>query len=294
MKSISIIICTRDRAGELANCLPETVRQAKTFDDVEVIVVDNGSADDTLGVVNRISLELGFRIRYVFEPIPGLSNARNRGRQEAVGRVLAFIDDDVIIGGHWVANIRKHFDSNKSDCLGGKVLAELGCDPPFQMDDSMLWFFQVTNFGQEPRRLCYPEHPIGCNMAFGTNIFDSVGGFDSSLKLYGDETDFFRRVHEANFSVEYDPNIEVTQLIPSERLTKEAIREKAFKWGQGSATIWAAEDNALGKRYIVLMKYAATSVYLWFRYLLQPTFGLYFTYWYNRGFISVIVRRPVS
>ena len=99
---LSIIICTRNRADELVNCLPELARQAKHFSDVEVVIVDNGSTDDTKAVVNQASAHHGFIFRYETEPTAGLSRARNRGCAVALGEVLAYVDDDVRIGPVWI------------------------------------------------------------------------------------------------------------------------------------------------------------------------------------------------
>jgi glycosyltransferase involved in cell wall biosynthesis len=162
-----------------------------SFSDVEVIVIDNGSTDNTKEVVNGLAAESRDCVRYVFEPIAGLCQARNRGRSEAKGSVLAYIDDDVVVGDEWVKRVRQHFIEQKSDCLGGRVTATLDGELAFQMDDSMLWFFQATSFGDKPRDLEYPEHPIGCNMAFTTEVFDAVGGFETALKLYATKLTFF-------------------------------------------------------------------------------------------------------
>ncbi|MBK8300790.1 MAG: glycosyltransferase family 2 protein [Chitinophagaceae bacterium] len=80
---LSIIICSRNRAKELESCLPVVAKQASLFRDVEVIVVDNGSTDNTMETIQRIVSSLQYVFRYVLEPIPGLCQARNRGRAEA-------------------------------------------------------------------------------------------------------------------------------------------------------------------------------------------------------------------
>ena len=283
---LSIIICTRNRAEELAGCVRSIVPQAGEFDDVEILVVDNGSTDNTSEVVERISEETGGPIRYVFEPVAGLCQARNRGRAEARGRVLAYLDDDVIIGDEWVRRVRQHFLNGKSDCLGGKVTANLVGEPPFKVDDSMLWFFQATAFGEKPRELVHPEHPIGCNMAFTTDVFDVIGGFDTNLKLYGDETDFFRRASDAGFSTWYDPEAVVDQTIPADRLTKEELKQKSRKWGEGAAVLWLISKPGNLAFVAGILKYVAATATLSLRLIVKPDFPAFYTYWYNLGFLS--------
>lgn len=294
MSFLSIIVCTRNRANEVGDCIRSIVVQASKFADVEFLVVDNGSADRTREIISELKTELQYDLRYVFEPEPGLCVARNRGRAEAKGEVLAYLDDDVRLVDGWVRRVREHFLDGKSDCLGGKVTAELESEPPFAIDDSMLWFFQATTFGEQPRQLEFPLHPIGCNMAFRVEVFDAIGGFDPSLKLYGDETDFFRRAGTAGYVTLYDPAIEVSQRIPAERLTIDELRTKSYKWGEGSATVWMLASGDGSKRLMKIGEYALRTIYVRTGSLLRSGFGRFYTYWYNRGYLAQLVKGPAD
>ncbi len=283
---VSVIICSRNRAHEIINCLPGLAEQARNFPDVELIVVDNGSTDNTREVVNQSAGNLQYPFIYVYEPVPGLCQARNRGRKEARGSVLAYMDDDAIVKEGWLERLRQHFLENKSDCLGGKVSIELGGELPFKFEKNMHWFFMASNLGEEPRVLPNPAHPIGCNMAFTTKVFDAVNGFNTDLKLYGDETDFFRRVHEKGFRVYYDPRVEVSQFIPKERLTKEELMEKSYKWGSGAATLWLLANKGIFKRISRMTVFSLRVINMKIKNLIRADFGIFFTLWYNRGYLS--------
>jgi glycosyltransferase involved in cell wall biosynthesis len=287
---LSIIICSRNRAHEIVNCLPGIAKQARDFPDVEVLVIDNGSTDNTRDVVTESSTTLNYPFRYVYEGIPGLTQARNRGRAEAKGSVLAYLDDDSLLKDKWVERVREHFLQNKSDCLGGKVSIDLGGKMPFQFDDGMMWFFMASNMGEKARPLMHPEHPIGCNMSFTTKVFDAINGFNTNLKLYGDETDFFRRVFEKGFSVYYDPAVEVSQFIPAERLTKEELKDKSYKWGKGSATHWLLKTDSGIKRFMKLTEFTGRTLYMALMSKLRGNFGGFYTYWYNRGYLAQLIK----
>ena len=287
---LSIIICSRNRAHEIVNCLPGIASQAKNFSDVEVIVVDNGSTDNTREVVNEFGTKLQYPFRYIYEGIPGLCQARNRGRAEAKGTVLAYLDDDSLLKEGWIERVRTHYLEGKSDCLGGKVSVDLGGEMPFQFDESMAWFFMASNMGEKPRQLAAPEHPIGCNMSFTSKVFDAINGFNTNLKLYGDETDFFRRVYEKGFTVYYDPAVEVSQFIPAERLTKEELKDKSYKWGKGSATHWLLKTNSGVKRIMKMTEFSARTIYMAFMSRLRGNFGGFYTYWYNRGYLAQLFK----
>lgn len=284
---LTIIICSRNRADEITGCLPGVIEQTRQFSDVEVLVVDNGSTDNTKEVVARFAADFP-ALRYVFEPTPGLCQARNRGRGEADGEILAYIDDDAVLKTNWIKNVRQHFIEKKSDCLAGKVTAELEGDAPFPIDDTMLWFFTATKFGEQGKFIKYPEHPVGCNMAFRAEVFDRAGGFDTNLKLYGDETDFFRRAGEKDFTTFYDPNVTVAQFIPNERLTIEELRHKSYIWGEGAATAWMLAAKPSGAaRLLKSLEFSAKAVYVGTSARVKNnSFGKFYTLWYNRGFAA--------
>jgi len=82
---LSVIICTRNRANDLANCLHELSTQSSEFRDVEIIVVDNGSSDNTRQVVEGFMQSPLPPIKYTVEDKEGLCVARNRGRRAARG-----------------------------------------------------------------------------------------------------------------------------------------------------------------------------------------------------------------
>ena len=86
--SISIVIPTYNRAGTIERALDSVF--AQTFQDFEVIVVDDGSRDATR---ERVAL-YGDRVRYIYQENQGCSAARNRGIAEARGAFVAFLDSD--------------------------------------------------------------------------------------------------------------------------------------------------------------------------------------------------------
>ena len=87
----------------LRNCLESLERQIAAFDDFEVVVVDNGSTDETADYLAEWAAVSPLRCRVVVEPCVGLSHARNAGVAVARGQVVLFIDDDAIAPQGWVA-----------------------------------------------------------------------------------------------------------------------------------------------------------------------------------------------
>lgn len=89
---VSVIIPTFNRAGLLPRAIESVI--AQTFGDWELIVVDDGSTDDTAGVIRPYANELGERFVYLRQRNRGSSHARNAGIEAGVGQFVAFLDSD--------------------------------------------------------------------------------------------------------------------------------------------------------------------------------------------------------
>ena len=125
----SVIVCTRDRADRLADCLTAVLGQ--DYPDFEIIVVDNAPASDAVArLVSRLRAAgtRGVPLRYVLEPRPGLSWARNAGLAEASGSIVAYLDDDEHPDRHWLAELARGFT------LGRGVAGVSGLVLPAELD----------------------------------------------------------------------------------------------------------------------------------------------------------------
>ncbi len=189
----SVIICTRDRADRLADCLTAVLGQ--DYPDFEIIVVDNAPASDAVArLVSRLRAAgtRGVPLRYVVEPRPGLSWARNAGLAEASGSIVAYLDDDEHPDRHWLAELARGFSLGKDVAgVSGLVLpAEL--DTPAQ--DLYEQFgghskgrgftpevFDKTSHARQHPLYPLPAFGVGASMAFDRAALTRAGGFDVAL-----------------------------------------------------------------------------------------------------------------
>jgi|DewCreStandDraft_4_1066084.scaffolds.fasta_scaffold00789_8 glycosyltransferase involved in cell wall biosynthesis len=119
--SVSIIICTRNRAESLRATLASLGQVNLPCGwQVELILVDNGSTDNTSQILLQTPLS-GIRNRYVFEPQKGLSIARNRGVKESSGDVLLFTDDDMRFPKGWIEYMCMPIMEGKADAVAGRI-----------------------------------------------------------------------------------------------------------------------------------------------------------------------------
>lgn len=103
---ISVVVPVRDDARLLERCLEALARQTRVPD--EIVVVDNGSSDDSADV----AAESGARL--VSEPVPGIPRAASAGYDAATGDVIARIDADTVCPPDWVARIERRFAEDPS------------------------------------------------------------------------------------------------------------------------------------------------------------------------------------
>ena len=202
--SLSVVICTRDRASQLERCLQQ-FKGTETFrKSWELIVVDNNSSDDTKAVIQKFAASAPFQVKYLFEGRQGLSHARNRGIAETSGSIIAFTDDDCLVERQWASTIVREFSIDRSlAVLGGRVLPD---DPNGQAvgtrtysDRKLITSFQEL-FG----------HMIGCNMAFSKKVFEAIGEFDPLLGKgtssgSAEDLDLLYRAFKGQLSIVYVP-----------------------------------------------------------------------------------------
>src|SRR5580704_13436050 len=123
----SVVIPTRNRVDRLRSCLGALAAQNYPREKFEVIVVDDGGAQE-IEPIER-ALRDRVEIRVVRQPQTGPAAARNRGVSLARGEFLAFTDDDCTPIPDWLSELERVLRSNPNALVGGRVLNALGRNP---------------------------------------------------------------------------------------------------------------------------------------------------------------------
>ena len=240
---ISAIVCTYNRADFVVRAIDSLANQTLNMDDYEILVVDNGSNDDTKRRIEEKLVTIP-NLRCVYEPRLGLSVARNTGLASSKGCVLAFLDDDAIACPGYLEEILGVFKSCQPSpgLLCGPVEPIWGAPRPTWLKDDLLGLYSVLNWSDIPRPLQEGEWIAGANFAVAKDVLSTYGGFDENLGrkgeslLSGEDTALTDRIRMAGYAVYYAPAVAVQHHIHPERLSKAWLYRRIF-WGAASKGI---------------------------------------------------------
>ncbi len=264
---VSVILCTRNRADQLATTLKSLGAMAVPPNlRWELIVVDNNSSDDTRRVAQECAATSALAVRYLFEGRQGLSHARNTGLAHAQGELVLFTDDDVAVANDWLAQMVDVFRRTSCDAAVGKTELAPGVLRPW-MNDYFRGVLAAMDF-----ELGGPLELVGVNMGFRRSVLQRVREFDPELGSgalgLGEETLFGWQLMEAGYTIAYARHAVVVHHPDVSRLRRSEWLSVAAKTGARNAYLeyhWEHSDLR-----------AARLKWLWFwtklrvRRILQP------------------------
>lgn len=268
---ITITVCTKDRTDWLKTSIPTLL--AQNYPNFDVVVIDNNPSTSATEDYLQTIYGDDPRIRYVREPSPRLSIARNRGIAEARGEIIAMSDDDVRVAPNWLLNIAHAFQKYPHvACVTGSVF-------PGEIETpAQLWFEQFLggfNRGFVPRvydlKENRPDRPFffpylpgifgtGANMSFRADAVRKVGGFSPYLgpgspSDTGEDLDLFFRVVDAGYGLAYVPG---AYLYHYHRREFDALVRQIETYGRGSMarlTKWFIEKPTRLPGFLLKLPY---------------------------------------
>ena len=249
----SIIVCTYNRAQSLADTL-RALRAQEVPAGLrwEVVIVDNNSRDDTRDVVARAAVEFPL-LRYLFQPLQGLSHARNMGIEAARGQVLLFTDDDVLPERDWVTGVLAGLDAHAADACGGYIAPIFEVPPPAWLTERFYGFLAVrTERSDDYPILNASQAPFGANMAVKRAVFARVGLFDvtrgrtGKVLASGEDGELFERILGAGLKAVFLGSARVHHKVEAFRLTKRYLR----RWRYQSSRNIALSRGLAGERRV--------------------------------------------
>lgn len=189
---VSVVVCSYNGGATLEQCLHSLARL--DYPDYEVIVVDDGSTDDTPEILAAFP-----EVRAIHQPNQGLSVARNVGLQAATGPIVAYTDSDCFADADWLTHLVDQLLRGDAAAVGG---------PNLSPDDGRVAACVAASPGQPTHVLesdQVAEHIPGCNMAYRREPLLAINGFDPQYRKAGDDVDVCWRLQDAGYWITYAP-----------------------------------------------------------------------------------------
>lgn len=244
---VSVIIPVRDQPEELAGCLGSLAGLDYPHDNLEVIVVDDGSKEPLTGLTSPLGLKL-LRLGKSLGP----AAARNTGVAGSGGDILAFIDADCTASGGWLRELVPFFELEGIGAVGGFV-ASLYRRSYLDRYEAA---FSSLNMG--PRVIYQPVRSSSfyvpsCNLLVRRGVFLATGGFKGDMHV-GEDVDFCWRMRDLGHDLLYVPFGRVAHKHPN-HLGK--MLERRWFYGTSEAPLYRA--HRVKKKLFPIPIYAGLS-----------------------------------
>jgi len=219
---VSVIVPALNAAEHIGGCLAALLAQTYPAERTELIVVDNGSVDQTRGRVRESGARLLVE-RRVHSPYA----ARNAGFEHATGDVIAFTDADCVPAKDWIERGLALLEREAADLVAGHVrFTYAGRPAAAQLLDA------ITNLDQARSVADRGAAKTG-NLFVARHVFDAIGRFDSERRSGGDVA-FTARASGAGFTLIYAEDAVVEK--PARGAL--ALARKQYRVGRGEISTW--------------------------------------------------------
>ena len=222
---LSIVLATRNRADLLRDALDSIAGQEQGLDDVELVVIDDDSADETPSVVEDLRTRVSFPVRLIPNDGRAQNAGRNTGIRQGRGDIVLFLDDDEELPPHYLATLHEIIETQPdAQAYGGPALEKPGALRTCR-------HCTLANARVAPNSAGDYERLLGGNMAIRRHALDAVGEFNPALIGLGNEVEWFERAQgSGGLRIVYDERLAVWHRRDYESWW--SLMSKAFREGR--------------------------------------------------------------
>ena len=245
---LAVVISTRNRVALLPGLLESIeVARAQLAETADIVVIDNGSTDETEAWLARWSAAAPGRTHLLIAGT-GKSGALNTYLRQSAAELLVFTDDDVLVDAAWLAAIERFCrDWPQFDAGAGPIRV------PRQVTDQALLdrirLYPTLPYWESDPGVHDVTQLLGANMVLRRRVFEKVGFFDERLGVgaigSGEETELCDRMIAAGLRVAYMPEAVVYHLVDESRLNLEALCTHERRVARSKFLIRAGGDSTL-------------------------------------------------
>lgn len=261
---ITAIICTYNRA-ELSNlCLLSLIEQTAPKEEYEILVIDNNSSDHTSTLLQKTGADFP-NFRYLFEPVQGLSQARNTGWKNASADWIVYVDDDAKAADNFIERAIWVIENNSFEIFGGVYL-------PWYKHGRPRWF--KDQYGSNKKKyttltsLTGEETLAGGVLAARVDLLERFGGFSTKLGMtgntvaYGEETELQFRMRASGVETIYDPELIIHHLVAKYKMNVGWFFKSAFAGGRDRVIAKKVNTSNFGLFLVGLVALGMMFIYL--------------------------------
>jgi len=239
---ISVIVPSFNRRSEIEALLNSLDQQKLSFDEFEVVVVDDGSTDDTQECVGTFIDAKRLTIQFIRQDHKGPGAARNLGMENARGDVFVFIDSDCTAPPDWLAVIKRAFDADPElRAFGGRddALADF---PPLLLaiNYSMTSFLTTGGMRGGKKKRLAKFYPRSFNMGLHRKLYEKIGGF-GGLR-HGQDIEFSNRIIKSGDKVAY---LRDSVVFHKRRTSLRKFFRQVFNWGVARINLYKIDPAML-------------------------------------------------
>jgi glycosyltransferase involved in cell wall biosynthesis len=257
--SVVIPTYTFDRFQDTVDAVDSLLKQK--YSNKEIIVV----VDRNRFLYLRFIQKLSRQVHVYFSSKCGASSARNLGVKKSSGDIIAFIDDDIVVGENWLSNIMVQYQDPTVLSVGGKIQPLWNNSTQSSFPKELYWIIGCT-FNEEVGKACEVRNNFAGNMSFRRSVFNFLSFSEACQKIDGanvssennsffrkylesDDAEFYIRVHAKikNSRTLYDPNVLAFHRIYPYRTSIGFILDRAFTQGISKAYLARLYPNTYYK-----------------------------------------------
>lgn len=221
----SIIIPTYNRANSLLRLVNSIVDSIEDDRFTEIIIVDDGSADNTSEIVSKIEYEY---LHYLQIENSGPAFARNRGAEIAKGDYLIFIDDDCTLTKNYFEILDKIVEKNYFDAFGGQSKNKIESNKLAEFYEKINSFY----FSNQPSK---NKFLMSNNLICKRDIFLKESGFDERFTIGAEDREFAIRLAEKSYKIGFVKELAVNHY---HNFSLRSFLFQYYKFGRGSYLLY--------------------------------------------------------
>ena len=279
LHTFSVIIPARNEADNIESCLNSVLKQDYPQDKFEVIVVDDGSEDDTLEIAQRFT-QIDDRVRAVSldDPPEGISPKKyavSRGIEVATGEIIVTTDADCLVGPGWLQGLNRYLEDDVGMVVG---YTDYRKKRAFFSNLEALDYFSHRACAAGAVTAVIPFTSTASNLAYRTTLFQEVGKFEEVGKWISGDDDLLLQLVRTKTKWKIVPATSADTYVTTDG-------SRSFSEFLSGRIRWASKGTAYGGKISTFLK-ATVGLYLLFLILLPlavafPNHLLF--YWYALG-----------